>query len=153
VQQESALLEQLHQALIRRHGGNLEGFRLPPPAFSTMQGELLAFDEEAGTLEVRFPVLESQLNPYHTMQGGFLAAAADNAFGPLSLLVAPPNVTRRMELTYNRPASLETGYILVRARLVSRNERQLELIADIYDPQGRRLARARATHWILAAAA
>jgi acyl-coenzyme A thioesterase PaaI-like protein len=146
------LLEQLQKALLRRHGGSLQGFLLPPPSFTAMQGELLAFDEAAGTLSARFPVLESQLNPYHTLQGGFMAAAADNTFGPLSLLVAPPNVTRRMELVYNRPASLETGYILVRARLVSQNERQLELTADILDPLGHRLARARATHWILPSA-
>ena len=144
-----SVLEQLHQALLRRHGDLLKGHLMPPPSFTSMQGEILAFDAEAGTLTARFPVLESQLNPYRSMQGGFLAAAADNAFGPLSLLVAPPNLTRRMELTYNRPVSLQTGYILVKAFMVSRDERRLELRADIFDPQGQRVARARATHWIV----
>jgi acyl-coenzyme A thioesterase PaaI-like protein len=114
-----------------------------------MQGEILGFDEQAGTLSARFPILEHQLNPFSTLQGGFLAAAVDNTFGPLSLLVAPPNVTRRLELTYSRPATLELGYIIVNARLAARSARQLELSADILDPQGNRLARAQATHWII----
>jgi len=35
-----------------------------------------------------------------------VAAAADNTLGPLSVLVAPPNLTRRMEITYARPAGI-----------------------------------------------
>jgi len=145
----SAALEQLRQALERRYGERLKDFRLPPPSFTSMQGEILSFDEQAGRLSARFPVLESQLNPYQLLQGGFMAAAVDNTLGPLSLLVAPPNVTRRLELTYSRPASLETGFLVVNARLVSRSGRQLTFHADVLDAQGRRLARAQATHWIL----
>jgi len=145
----STPLELLHDALRRRYGSSLDSFRLPPPSFTSMQGEILGFDEQAGTLSARFPILESQLNPYGMLQGGFLAAAVDNTFGPLSMLVAPPNVTRRMELTYSRPATLDLGFIVVNARLAGRSERQLELSADILDSQGRRLARARAMHWIV----
>jgi acyl-coenzyme A thioesterase PaaI-like protein len=116
-----------------------------------MQGEILEFDEQASTLSTRFPVLETQLNPYHMLQGGFIAAAVDNTLGPLSMLVAPPNVTRKLELTYSRPAGLDTGWITVRARLEARSDRLLELSADVLDPQGKRLARAKATHWIIAA--
>lgn len=142
-------LELLHQALRRRYGSRLDSFRLPPPSFTSMHGEILGFDEQAGTLSARFPILESQLNPFGTLQGGFLAVAVDNTFGPLSLLVAPPNVTRRLELTYSRPATLDLGYVIVNARLVEHSQRLLELSADILDPQGNRLARAQATHWII----
>jgi acyl-coenzyme A thioesterase PaaI-like protein len=114
-----------------------------------MQGELLAFDEQAGTLSARFPILPGQLNPYDTLQGGFLAAAVDNTFGPLSLLVAPPNVTRRMELTYSRPIPPDLGYITIHARLSGQDGRRLQLNADVLDAQGNRLARARAVHWII----
>jgi len=34
------------------------------------------------------------------MQGGMIAAAVDNTIGPLSFLVAAPNVTRRLEMKY-----------------------------------------------------
>jgi len=141
--------EQFYQVLRQRHGSRLDGCLLPPPSFISMQGEILAFDEQAGTLSVRFPIQESQLNAYHTLQGGFLAAAVDSTFGPLGLLVAPPNVTRRMELTYSLPATLEMGSIQVHARLTSRSGQMLELSADVRDPQGKRLARAKATHWII----
>jgi acyl-coenzyme A thioesterase PaaI-like protein len=149
MQPASTPLELLHEALRRRYGSSLDSFRLPPPSFTSMQGEILGFDEQTGTLSARFPILEGQLNPFSTLQGGFLAAAVDNTFGPLSLLVAPPNVTRRLELTYSRPATLDLGYIVVNARLLARSTRQLELSADILDPQGNRLARAQATHWIV----
>ena len=149
MQPTSSPLEYLHEALRRRYGSSLDSFRLPPPSFTSMQGEILGFDEQAGTLSARFPILEDQLNPFSTLQGGFLAAAVDNTFGPLSLLVAPPNVTRRLELTYSRPATLDLGYIVVNAHLLARSTRQLELSADILDPQGNRLARAQATHWIV----
>lgn len=141
-------LERLRRILYLRFGSLLDEFLLPPPSFTSMQGEILDFDEQEGTLSARYPILASQLNPYHTLQGGFLAAAVDNTFGPLSLLVAPPNVTRRLELTYNRPVMLELGYIIVHARLKTRSDRVLELSADILDPHGNRLARATATHYI-----
>ena len=112
----STPLERLHQVLRLRYGSLLDGYLLPPPSFISLQGEILGFDEQAGTLNARYPILESQLNPYQTLQGGFMAAAVDNTFGPLSLLVAPPNVTRRIELTYQRPATLDMGYILARAQ-------------------------------------
>ncbi len=144
-------LDLLYQALRQRYGSSLDQYRLPPPSFTSMQGEILEFNEQAGTLSTRFPVLETQLNPYHMLQGGFIAAAVDNTLGPLSMLVAPPNVTRKLALTYSRPAGLETGWITVKARLEARSDRLLELSADVLDPQGKRLARAKATHWIIAA--
>lgn len=55
------------------------------------------------TLTPRFPILEKHLNPYHTLQGGFLASTLDNTFEPLSMLVALPNVTRHLEVTYSEP--------------------------------------------------
>lgn len=100
-------------------------------------------------LTTQFPVLESYLNPYGTMQGGMVAAAVDNTLGPLSVLVAPPNVTRKLEMTYSRPATLDMGYILVTARLLERQERLLSFRADVRSPSRLRLARAKAVHWIM----
>jgi hypothetical protein len=65
------------------------------------------------------------------------------------MLVAPPNVTRRLGLTYSRPITLETGHILVTAVLVSCDGRRLHLRADVTGPDGRRMARAKAVHWIV----
>jgi acyl-coenzyme A thioesterase PaaI-like protein len=128
-----------------RLGDRIEKYAFPPPVFTAMQGEFVALDLEAGTLSARFPVLAHYLNPYGTMQGGMIAAAVDNTLGPLSVLVAPPNVTRRLEITYSRP---EMGYLIVTAQLLDRQGRRLFFRAKVRSPAGQSLARAKATHWI-----
>ncbi len=132
-----------------RFGDQIDKYAFPPPIFVAMEGEFLELDLEAGSLTTRFPVLESYLNPYGTMQGGMVAATVDNTLGPLSVLVAPPNVTRHLEMTYSRPATLDMGYILVTARLLERQDRLLFFRADVRSPSRLRLARAKAVHWIM----
>lgn len=130
-------------------GARLERFLVPPPVFVTMQGEFLDYDQAAGRLDIRFPVLEEFLNPYGSMQGGMVAAAVDNTLGPLSMMVAAPNVTRRLEIKYSRPVTMDLGHIIVRCEFLGRQGRQLAFRAEVRDPEGRLLARARATHWIV----
>jgi acyl-coenzyme A thioesterase PaaI-like protein len=127
----------------------MEKYAFPPPVFAAMQGEIIGLDLEVGTLTARFPVLAHHVNPYRTMQGGMIAAAVDNTLGPLSVLVAPPNLTRRLEMTYSRPVTPETGHIVVTAQLLARQDRWLTFKAVVNSPDGRRLARAKATHWII----
>jgi acyl-coenzyme A thioesterase PaaI-like protein len=133
----------------RRLGERADRFRIPPPVFEAMQGEFLAYDAETGTLTTRFPVLDRYLNPYGAMQGGMVAAAIDNTLGPLSMLVAPPNVTRRLEIKYSRAVTPDLGCVLVKARFLEQDGRWLHFKADVRDEGGTLLARARATHWIL----
>jgi acyl-coenzyme A thioesterase PaaI-like protein len=114
-----------------------------------MEGEFLELDLDAGSLTARFPILESWLNPYGTMQGGMMATAVDNTLGPLSILVASPNVTRHLEMTYSRPATLDMGHVIVSARLLERQGNRLLFRADVRSPGGPRLARAKAVHWII----
>jgi acyl-coenzyme A thioesterase PaaI-like protein len=138
------------QAYIQDRLGDRSGdFLLPPPVFVAMQAEAAAFDPEAASLTVRFPVLEKDLNPYRTMQGGMIAAAIDNTLGPLSMLVAPPNVTRTLEVTYHRPITLDLETFLVTARLVSREKRFLKFTAEVTTEHGLKLARAKAVHFIV----
>jgi acyl-coenzyme A thioesterase PaaI-like protein len=113
-----------------------------------MKGEFVELDPDAGSLTAQFPVLESYLNPYGTMQGGMVAAAVDNTLGPLSVLVAPPSVTHQLKMTYSRPVTMEMGYIVVAAKLLQRQGRLLFFSADVRSRQGVRLARAKAVHWI-----
>ena len=97
----------------------------------------------------RFPVMEEHLNPYGTMQGGMVAAAIDNTLGPLSMLVAAPNVTRRLQVKYSRPVMADVGHIVVTAKFTGRQGRELAFRAEVRDPAGVLLARARASHWII----
>jgi acyl-coenzyme A thioesterase PaaI-like protein len=142
---EAQIMDIIQQKL----GNRVHDFLIPPPVFRTMDGEFVAFDAEDGILLTRFPVSEKFLNPYGSMQGGMVAAAVDNTFGPLGMLLAPPNVTRRLEMKYNRPVTPDLEFITVKARLVGRMGRWLDLTAEVRDPAGHLLARAKAKHWIL----
>lgn len=135
--------------LQQRLGDRFDDYLIPPPVFTTMHGEILAFNLEEGVLSTRFPVLEAYLNPYGAVQGGIVAAAIDNTLGPLSMLVAPPNVTRRLALKYSRPVILDLGYITVEGRFLERKGQQLMFSAAVRDPEGVLMARARAVHWIV----
>jgi len=137
------------EAIKARLGDRLGDYLIPPPVFLTMRGEFLTFDAQAGELETRFPVLGEYLNPYGAMQGGMVAAAVDNTLGPLSMLVAPPNVTRRLQMKYSRPVTPDLEYITVKGRLLERKGRWLAFSAEVRDGEGALLARARANHWIV----
>jgi acyl-coenzyme A thioesterase PaaI-like protein len=132
-----------------RLGDKFDDYLIPPPVFTTMQGEFLEVDLDIGTVTTRFPVLDQFRNPYGAMQGGMLAAAVDNTIGPLSMGVAPLNVTRRLEMKYSLPVTSDLEYITVIASLDGRKGSQLTFSAQVRDPQGVLLARAKATHWIV----
>lgn len=137
------------EAIRERLGDRIEDYAIPPPVFRAMRGEFLAFDAQGGVLEARFPVLEAYLNPYGAMQGGMVAAAVDNTLGPLSMLVSPPNVTRRLQMKYSRQVTPDLEYVIVKARLLERKGRWLAFSAEVRDPEGVLLARAQARHWIV----
>lgn len=141
----SSIMEILHQKL----GDRIGDFLLPPPVFDFMSGELIEFDQQAACLKIRFPILDAYLNPYGVMQGGLVAAAADNTLGPLSMLVAPPNVTRNLNMKFSRPVTPDLEYIVVDARLKERDGQRLTFTAEIRDQAGQLLARAQALHWII----
>jgi len=132
-----------------RLGDRFDDYLIPPPVFILMQGEVIEFELDSGTLITRFPVLDKYLNPYGYMQGGMVAAAVDNTLGPLSMAVAPPNVTRRLEMKYSRPVTPDLQYITVKGILVGRQDPQLTFSADVRDSRGMLLARARAIHWVI----
>jgi acyl-coenzyme A thioesterase PaaI-like protein len=130
-------------------GDKIEDYLIPPPVFTSMQGEFVDVALDEGVLITRFPVCEEYLNPYGAVQGGIVAAAVDNTLGPLSMLVAPPNVTRKLEMKYNRPVTPDLEFIIVKAKFLSREGRFLHFRADVRDMEGNLLARARASHWIV----
>ena len=133
----------------RMEAAGAAGLTLPPPVFAEFGGTFVAFDEAAGTLRVRFPVLEQYQNPMGHLQGGVLTALIDNAIGPLSYLVAPPSATTELTTTYLRPVPPDAGPLEVEARLVERAGRHLVLDARVTDAAGETVALGRATCQIL----
>lgn len=129
--------------------GRNDEITFPPPVFDAMKAEVVDYDIEKGSLEVKFPVLTEHLNPYGNMQGGIVAAAIDNTIGPLSMLVSPPNFTRYMEVKYGKIISPDLGYIYVTAKYMEKKKRQLFFAAVVEDCDGNKLASAKATHWVI----
>lgn len=123
--------------------------QIPPPVIAVTQGEVIAFDAEQATLTIRYPILAEHLNPYGTLQGGMIATAIDNTIGPLSMLVAPPNYTRHLELKYRRPIRPEMGSFTITGKLLEQDKQQLTFEARVFDDQQRELVRAKAKHWIV----
>jgi acyl-coenzyme A thioesterase PaaI-like protein len=146
---EKEIPADIRQQLEKGLGGADKRLNMPPPVFVAMQGRLVGFDPEEKILLARFPVLPEQLNPYGSMQGGIIAAAIDNTLGPLSMLVAPPSFTRRLEIKYRKSVSPDSGDILVEGRFVEQKKRQLFFRARVIDAEGNELANAKAVHWIV----
>jgi len=117
-------------------GDKINDFTLPPPSFTVMECEIIEYDKENKSLITKLPVLKQWSNPYGTMQGGMIDAAIDNAVGPLSMLVAPPNMTRTIETKLIKAISMKIEYIYVKAMLVEEKKRRLTFNVSVEDVEG-----------------
>ena len=135
------LLEEELRSLSRDHA---LGITFPPNCFTSMQAKFVEY-ESRRSLAVAFPVLEESLNPLRTMQGGFLVAAFDNVFGPLSYLSARyPCVTIALHTQFIRPA--EPGdRITIKANVLSRGARILQMTGEAFNSKNKLVATASAT--------
>lgn len=143
------LTDELKSILEHRFKDDLHKIAIPPTAFTTMKGELLEYNLGTGYLKTAFPVLSQYLNQFGNMQGGMVAAAVDNTFGPLSMLIAPPNFTRTLEIKYKKPVKPDIRMIFVEARLIEIRDRQIFLKATVIDKNAVVMATAKAIHWII----
>ncbi len=130
-------------------GDAFHEYELPPPSFTIMQCEIIAFDKEKETLTTKIPVLKEWLNPYSTMQGGMIIAAIDNALGPLSLLIAPKNMTRNIESKLIKAITMDVKYIYVTASLYEAKKRRLIFDVLVKDVEENLYATARVTNYII----
>ena len=143
------LPEAIMAIINERLGDRTEDYLIPPPVFISMQGEFVELSLDEGILITRFPVRYEFLNPYGAVQGGMVAAAVDNTLGPLSMLVAPPNVTRKLEMKYSRPITPDLEFMTVKAKFITREGQFLHFRAEVRDMEGNLLARAKSTHWVI----
>lgn len=128
---------------------NTPGVEVPPKIFTEMQAQVLAWDESANRLSVRFPVQARYQNPLGMMQGGMIAAAIDNVFGPLSYIVAPPSLTMQMNTSYLKSVGPEEAYIDVTAQLDLLTRRFLYMSARVTNAAGDVVALSQASCMIL----
>ena len=139
----------INELLREVHGDSVEDFLLPPPSFTIMKCEVIAFDKDKATLTTKIPVLQTWLNPYSTMQGGMIIAAIDNALGPLSLLIAPKNMTRNIESKLTKAITMDLEYIYVTASLLERKKRRLIFDVVVKDIDENIYTTAKITNWII----
>ena len=130
-------------------GDKINNFIVPPPIFEVMQGEIIEYNEEEKSLIVRLPVLAQWQNPFGTMQGGMIDTAIDNAVGPLSLLVAPMNMTRTIETKILKAITMDVGIIYVKAKLIEAKKRRLIFESEVVDNEGLMYATSRIVNFIL----
>jgi uncharacterized protein (TIGR00369 family) len=142
------LLEEELQSLSRDHA---LGATFPPNCFVAMHAEFVEY-ESRHSLTVTFPVLEESLNPLRAMQGGFLVAAFDNVFGPLSYLAARvPCVTLNLNAQFIRP--VEAGdQLTIRAEVISRGAQVLQMTGDALNRRHKVVGTAAATAIVVKAA-
>lgn len=112
---------------------------IPPKCFYDMEGEFGEY-EKGKSLTCHFPVLEKQTNPAGFMQGGYIAAAFDNTFGPFSFLLAKnPTATIDMNVQYIRPVR-QGIRVTVEVKLVAKGFTTLAMAGEMKDERGRLLA-------------
>ncbi len=100
-------------------------------------------------MKITFPVLDEYLNPYGNMQGGMLAAAIDNTFGPLSMLMGDKSYTRNLEIKYKKPVSKNNDHIVVEAKVQEINKDKIILKAYVKSEYGEIMAVSTAINWVI----
>jgi uncharacterized protein (TIGR00369 family) len=121
--------------------------RLPaPPAAELLGWELIAEHPERGEIEIAFHPDQRMLNPHGTVQGGFVAAMLDDTMGPALVSMTDGKVVPSsidMNVSFVRP--VKPGRVIGRGRVVSHGRSIAFLEAELFDEEGKLLARATST--------
>lgn len=118
------------------------GFEIEiPPSSMTTHGANYIHYELGTVLVAEFPFNERFLNPLKAYQGGFLCAAIDDVFGPLTYMAAKkPALTIQMNTTFIRPFTAKDKKITVRAEVISKSKTLLVLNAVVRTEEGKLIA-------------
>lgn len=128
----------LHQMTAEFETGGRK-ITVPPPIFESMKGEIVSYEKNK-SITVSFPVVWEQTNPMGMMQGGVIAAAFDNAYGPLSYLVAKkPTTTIDMNIQYIRGVAVDQK-VLVTAKVEAKGFSTIHMTAEMRTEKGKLLA-------------
>ncbi len=122
-----------------------DGFARPPCA-ETLGWELLAADEETGTVQVAFEGKSAFCNPGGNIQGGFVAAMLDDALGPTILVKSGGThycATIDLHVSFLAPA--RPGRLTANGRIVQMGKTIAFLEGELLDSEGRCVARATAS--------
>lgn len=141
----------IHEVVIQELAAVAKKARLeiPPKCFVAMNGRITDY-EKGRSLTAQFPVEERYENPMGLMQGGFITAAIDNVFGPLSYLLGRPYATTQLDTSYLRPVAAADKYVEVAARVEEKAGRQLYMAAKVTNAAGKTVAISQASCQVVA---
>lgn len=114
---------------------------MQPQFVEYVEGESFTYD---------YPVLEMYLTPRRSMQGGFIAAAFDNAFGSLVYLTTGQleMATVDLHVNYQRPI-FESDILTVKVFLKSRGKTIVHAWGEAYDRKSSLIATAATNIFIM----
>lgn len=116
--------------------------QLPPPSMLELQLEFLEVEPKV-RMRARLPFQKRFTNPVGLYQGGFMSAAMDDVFGPLSYISAGrPCVTLSMNTTYLKPFHEKLQNVFIDARVVQMTKNFIFMRADMTDEKGNLIAHA-----------
>lgn len=118
-------------------------FELPPPILRDMEVSFRSF-EPGRSLTMDVPLFERYAGPTGMVQGGVIAAAFDDAYGPLAYLTAGAfAVTVTLDLSFVRPLPVSAGSMEVEVRVVENTRRLVFLEGSARNPEGKLVATSR----------
>lgn len=114
-----------------------------PPAAALLGAEILSADEDTQSVEVAFHPDAQMLNPSGTVQGGFVAAMLDDTMGPALLVGAKGKaVASTIDMTVSFLRPVQPGRVIGRGRVLRLGRQIAFLEAELFDEDGKLLARA-----------
>ncbi|WP_379545862.1 PaaI family thioesterase [Qipengyuania sp. DSG2-2] len=125
-----------------------EGRRSPSAVL--MGSEFVAFDAERGELTTRFNPPPSFASPRGAVQGGLIAGFLDEVMGGALLAVTEGSehgqkLPLNLDMTMTFVAMVPLAPIIAKGRVVKHGRRVAFLEGELFDEEGRLLARATST--------
>lgn len=122
------------------------GSKRRPPCSDTLGLELIGVDQAAGTVRVRMQAPPAWCNPTGALQGGFVVSLLDEAMAVAGIVAGQMDFavpTLELKTSFLRPCP--PGALEAEGRVVRWGRTVAFLEADLFDPQGRVVARASST--------
>jgi len=118
--------------------------RLPAPPVAQLLGwELIAERPEKGEIEIAFHPDERFTNPRGQVQGGIVAAMLDDTMGPaLVSMTAGQWIPASIDMNVSFLRPVMPGRVISKARVIRHGASVVFLEAELFDTEGRLLARA-----------
>ncbi|MFZ4713525.1 MAG: PaaI family thioesterase [Bacteriovoracaceae bacterium] len=122
---------------------------LPPPSMLTLKHHYIGYTEGV-SLTAEVPFNPDFVNPVGYFQGGFLAAAIDDVYGPLSYMsTGGPCVSLDFNIKFIRPFVSEQKLVIIEAVIISKTKSIITMEAKMKSPEGKILAISSMTSMIL----